>query len=71
MVDLNEFRYMAKAWFLTRASLFNWTAKREDLLHSSKRVFSMIRTGKVKVKINQRYPLKRCGEPHKDIESRN
>lgn len=70
MVDLNEFRYMAKAWFLTRASLFNWTAKREDLLHSSKRVFSMIRTGKVKVKINQRYPLKDAVKLHKDIESR-
>ena len=28
LVDLNEFRYMARAWTLTRASLFNWTANR-------------------------------------------
>lgn len=69
-VDLNEFRYMQHAWFLTRASLFNWTANREDRLHSSKRVFSMIRTGKVKVRINQRYPLKDAKQLHKDIESR-
>jgi len=70
MVDLNEFRYMARAWYLTRASLFNYTASREDLLHSSRRVFSMIRTGKVKVKINQRYALKDAAKLHKDIESR-
>ena len=69
-VDLNEFRYMAKAWFLTRASLFNWTANRADRLHSSRRVFSMIRSGKVKVKIKQRYPLKDAAKLHKDIESR-
>jgi NADPH2:quinone reductase len=69
-VNLNEFRYMARAWRLMRASLFNYTAGREDLLHSSKRVFAMIRSGKVKVKINQRYPLKDAAKLHKDIESR-
>ena len=50
--------------------LFNWTAKREDRLHSAKRVFAMIRSGKVKVSINQRYPLKDAVKLHKDIESR-
>ena len=69
-VNLNEFRYMARAWRLMRASLFNYTAGREDLLHSSKRVFAMIRSGKVKVKINQRYALKDAAQMHKDIESR-
>ena len=69
-VNLNEFRYMARAWRLTRASLFNYTAGREDLLHSSRRVFQMIRSGKVKVKIKQRYPLKDAVQMHKDIESR-
>ena len=61
---------MARAWRLTRASLFNYTAGREDLLHSSRRVFQMIRSGKVKVKIKQRYPLKDAVQMHKDIESR-
>ena len=69
-VNLNEFRYMARAWRLTRASLFNYTAGCEDLLHSSKRVFAMIRSGKVKVKIKQRYALKDAVQMHKDIESR-
>ena len=69
-VNLNEFRYMARAWRLTRASLFNYTAGRADLLHSSKRVFAMIRSGKVKVKIKQRYALKDAVQMHKDIESR-
>jgi NADPH2:quinone reductase len=70
LVDLNEFRYMGRAWFITRASLFNWTASREDLLYSSKRVFAMIRSGKVKVQINQRYALKDAAQLHKDIEAR-
>ncbi|MBN43656.1 MAG: quinone oxidoreductase [Alphaproteobacteria bacterium] len=69
-VNLNELRYMARAWKLTRASLFNYTASREDLLYSSKRVFSMIRTGKVKVKVGQRYPLKDAAKLHRDVESR-
>ncbi len=69
-INFNDFRYMARAWFLTRASLFNYTASREDLLHSSRRVFSMIRSGKVKVKIKQRYPLKDAAQLHKDIQSR-
>ena len=30
----------------------------------------MIRSGKVKVSINQRYPLKDAAKLHKDIESR-
>jgi NADPH2:quinone reductase len=69
-VNLNEIRYMLRAWHIMRASLFNYTASREDLLYSSKRVFSMIRTGKVKVQINQRYALKDAKQLHKDIESR-
>ena len=69
-INFNEPRYMARAWYLTRASLFNYAHSRADRLLSSKRVFAMIRSGKVKVLINQRYPLKDAVKLHQDIESR-
>ena len=69
-VNLNEPRYMARGWYITRASLFNYAESREDRLLSSKRVFAMIRSGKVKVMINQRYALKDAVALHRDIESR-
>ena len=69
-INFNEPRYMGRAWFLTRGSLFNYAHSRADRLLSSKRVFSMIRSGKVKVIINQRYPLKDAAKLHKDVEAR-
>jgi NADPH2:quinone reductase len=69
-VNLNEPRFMAHAWFLTRASLFNYAHSREDRLLSAKRVFSMIRGGKLDVRINRRYALKDAVKLHADVESR-
>lgn len=69
-INFNEPRYMGRAWFLTRASLFNYAHARADRLLSSKRVFSMISSGKVNVQINQRYALKDAVKLHKDAESR-
>ena len=70
LVDLNEPRFMGRAPFIMRASLFNYAASREDRVKSARRVFSMIRSGKIKLKINQRYPLKDAAKLHKDVESR-
>jgi NADPH2:quinone reductase len=69
-INFNEPRYMARAWYLTRASLFNYAHSRADRLLSAKRVFSMIRSGRVDVKINQRYALKDAVKMHRDVESR-
>jgi NADPH2:quinone reductase len=69
-INFNEPRYMGRAWYLTRASLFNYAHSRADRLLSSKRVFAMIRSGKVKVMINQRYALKDAVKLHQDVESR-
>ena len=69
-INFNEPRYMGRAWYLTRASLFNYAHARADRLLSSKRVFAMIRSGKVKVQINQRYALKDAVKLHQDVESR-
>lgn len=70
LVNLNEPRFMGRAPFIVRASLFNYAASPEDRKLSSRRVFAMIRSKKIKLKINQRYPLKDAAKLHKDVESR-
>ena len=69
-IDFNDFSFMARAPFLVRASLFNYAAGRDDRMASARRVFSMIRSGKVAVPINNRYALKDAAKLHRDVESR-
>jgi NADPH:quinone reductase len=56
--------------YLTRPSLMNYTATREELELSSGRLFDMVKSGKVKIEINQTYPLKDAVKAHKDLEGR-
>lgn len=70
LVNLNEPRFMGRAPFIMRASLFNYAASREDRVKSARRVFAMIRSKKIKLRINQRYPLKDAAKLHRDVESR-
>jgi len=56
--------------FITRPSIFNYTAKREDLDAMAADLFRMVENGKVKIEINQRYALKEVAQAHKDLESR-
>ncbi len=56
--------------FLTRPSLMNYTAKREDLLAHAKDLFEVIQGGVVKVNINQEYALKDASRAHQDLEER-
>ena len=56
--------------FITRPSLMNYTAKREDLLMMSSELFGMVESGKIKIEINQRYALKDVAQAHIDLESR-
>ena len=56
--------------FLTRPSLMSYTATREDLELSSGRLFDMVKSGKVKIEINQTYPLKDAVKAHRDLEGR-
>ena len=70
LVNLNEPRFMGRAPFIVRASLFNYAATPADRKLSSNRVFSMIRSKKIKFRIDQRYPLKDAAKLHKDVESR-
>ncbi|HZW21254.1 quinone oxidoreductase [Noviherbaspirillum sp.] len=56
--------------FITRPSLFSYTAKREDLDIMAADLFGMVSSGKVKIDINQRYALKDVGQAHRDLEAR-
>ncbi len=56
--------------FLTRPSLNNYIATREELLARSSAVFSMITTGKLKLRIEHTYPLAEAERAHRDLEGR-
>lgn len=56
--------------FITRPTLFTYTAKRSDLEDMAADLFAMVESGKIKIDINQRYSLKDAGQAHQDLESR-
>ena len=56
--------------FATRPTLNHYGAKREDLLALADETFAMVAGGKVKIPINQTYPLKDAAKAHRDLESR-
>jgi len=56
--------------FLTRPSLMQYTAKREDLVAAAKDLFDIVLSGKVKIEVNQRYPLREAAQAHRDLEAR-
>lgn len=56
--------------FLTRPSLMTYTAKREDLVTSATELFDTVITGKIKIEINQTYPLQEAAQAHRDLEAR-
>lgn len=56
--------------FFTRPTLMTYTAKRDDLVNTANELFGMVSSGKVKIEINQTYPLKNAEQAHRDLESR-
>lgn len=56
--------------FLTRPTLFDYIATREDLEASAASLFDAVRTGKVKADIGQRFPLSQAAEAHRALEAR-
>jgi NADPH2:quinone reductase len=56
--------------FITRPSLFNYMAQRDDLEVMSSDLFGMVEGGKIKINVNQRYALKDVAQAHRDLESR-
>ena len=56
--------------FLTRPSLGNYIATRDELVARSGAVFSMITAGKLKLRIEHIYPLAEAQRAHRDLEGR-
>ncbi len=56
--------------FLTRPTLVNYVAKREDLLAAAEELFQVVASGAVKVKVGQSYPLAEVAAAHEDLEAR-
>ncbi len=56
--------------FCTRPTLNTYAAKREDLLSIANNLFNMVASGKVKIPINQKYPLKDAQKAHRDLQAR-
>ncbi len=56
--------------FLTRPSLFAYTARREDLDAGAAELFEVVRSGAVRVEINQSFPLAEAAAAHRALEAR-
>ncbi|MBT4044280.1 MAG: quinone oxidoreductase [Rhodospirillaceae bacterium] len=56
--------------FLTRPSLLAYNSTRKELEASSKALFAMVKSGKIKIEINQTYALKDAKQAHIDLEAR-
>jgi len=56
--------------FLTRPTLFHYTAKASDLARGARELFEVVSSGKVKVRIGQTYPLTEVDRAHEDLEAR-
>jgi len=56
--------------FLTRPSLNNYIATREELVTRSDAVFGMITAGKLKLRIEHMYPLAEAERTHRELEGR-
>lgn len=56
--------------FLTRPSLFHYIARREDLLAAADELFEVVRSGAVKIAVNQEYALIDVAQAHRDLEAR-
>ena len=55
---------------LTRASLLNFTATRQELLRRANDVLSWIASGRLKLHIHKTYPLAEAAEAHRELEGR-
>ncbi|QKS28596.1 MAG: Quinone oxidoreductase 1 [Accumulibacter sp.] len=56
--------------FLTRPTLMHYTARRDDLLALGADLFAVVAAGKLRVEINQTYPLADVVKAHRDLEAR-
>jgi len=56
--------------YVTRPTLNTYTASRDDLVATANDLFAVIRSGAVKVRVNQTFALKDAGDAHRALEAR-
>jgi NADPH:quinone reductase len=56
--------------YITRATLFTHIATREATQQMSDDLFTVVTSGAVKIRIDQRYPLAEVAQAHRDLEAR-
>ena len=56
--------------FVTRPTIMHYTAKRADLEALGAELFEVVASGKVRIEVNQTYPLKDAGQAQRDLEAR-
>jgi len=56
--------------FLTRPTLFSYTARREDLEDGARELFGVLRSGEVRVEVKHRWPLAQAADAHRALEGR-
>ncbi len=56
--------------YLTRPSLANYTATRQELIDTCNDLFQVVESGAVKVEVNQTYDLKDTAQAHRDLAAR-
>jgi NADPH:quinone reductase len=56
--------------YVTRPTLVNYIASRDELVARSSAIFSMMASGKLKLRIEHTYPLAEAQQAHRDLEGR-
>ena len=56
--------------YLTRQTLFTHIATRESTQEMADELFAVVKSGAVKIRIDQRYPLAEVAQAHRDLEAR-
>lgn len=56
--------------FITRPTLFTYTATREDLVATAQDLFDVVASGAVKISVNQTFPLADAAAAHRALEGR-
>ena len=56
--------------YLTRPTLFTYTASREQLQQSAREVFEIVASGKVRIEVKQRFALADAAQAHRALQGR-
>ena len=56
--------------YVTRPTLFTHLATRESTQAMADDLFAVVRSGAVKIRIDQRFPLEQAAQAHRELEAR-